>query len=475
MVSIPFPLTSAPGQRPHESAGRLINAYAEPLAAGARAANAWRRAPGLRAFASTAQSGNRGQIVVGNTLYAAWSGSVHRFDSSGTDTSVGALAGAKKVFWACNNKAPTPDLVVVDPDNGAFVVTSGSVAAYPDPDLPAVNSVCFLDGYFFFTTGDGRCFASALNDTAINALDFVSTQAKRDGLLRAVPFNDLYLCGQNSIEVFHDTAEPTGFPFSRIQVIQRGILGPNCITGFEDGFGKGIVLLGDDGCVYALNGYNPVKISTPDVDRSVAAFKAAGGDVTTIEMFPYVAEGHSCIVLRCAGFTWVFDLDSQHWHERMSYGATTWRATGAINAFGKWIAGDADSGQLVEITKAIGNELGNPLPFIVESGPVTPFPAAVAVPSATFDLARGVGIATGADPSQTTPSVEIQWSDDGGVSWSKPLVRTLGAQSVTDRRPVRVSKTGMTTNEGRRWRLSVTDDVDVILTGADMASEQRAA
>ena len=31
MVAIPFPLNSAPGRVPHQGAGRLINAYWEPL------------------------------------------------------------------------------------------------------------------------------------------------------------------------------------------------------------------------------------------------------------------------------------------------------------------------------------------------------------------------------------------------------------------------------------------------------------
>jgi hypothetical protein len=35
MSPIPFPLGSYPGRRTHESAGRLINAYAEPLGPGA--------------------------------------------------------------------------------------------------------------------------------------------------------------------------------------------------------------------------------------------------------------------------------------------------------------------------------------------------------------------------------------------------------------------------------------------------------
>jgi hypothetical protein len=473
MTAIPFPLTSAPGRRPHSGAGRLLNCYAEPLVNGARSQYVWRRAPGLRPFATSASfSGNRGQFGVGSNLFSAFSGKISRFNSAGAETVVGNFAGTKKVFWAANN-ASTPNIVVVDPDNGASIVTTSSVTSYPDPDLPAVNSVCALDGYLFFTTGDGKCFASGLNATSIDALDFVGAQAKRDGLMRAVAYGDLYLCGQDSIEVYHDTAESTGFPFSRAQVIPKGLASPYGLTGHEDFFSKGIVFLGADLRVYALDGYTPVAISTSDVDRAVTDFKEAGGDVTTIEMFSYTVAGRSCIVMRCPAWTWVFDVDLKWWHERKSYGKEYWRATGAVYHFNKWLAGDTESGKIVEITAAVGNELGNSIPFQIESGPVSAFPNNVACAMATFDIARGVGIATGTDPTQTDPRVEISYSPDGGVNWSYPRIRKLGAQAESPRSPVRVSKCGLSKHSGFRWRLVVTDDVDVEFTGGDMLGEAR--
>src|SRR5436190_19838244 len=107
MAPIPFPTTSSPGKRPHDSAGRLINCHYALLPKGARATGKWQRAPGLRNFGASAQSSNRGQIVVGSTLYAAFANNVTRFDSAGVATSVGTLNGTDKVFWARNNKLPT--------------------------------------------------------------------------------------------------------------------------------------------------------------------------------------------------------------------------------------------------------------------------------------------------------------------------------------------------------------------------------
>lgn len=475
-VPIPFPVTSAPGKNPHDSAGRLINCYHEPLVSGARSRNVWRRAPGLKSFNLATYSGWRGGLVVGNLLYAAFSGSggkVVNFASDGTETLMGPLAGTKKLFWARNNKAPSPDVVVVDPDNGASVVTSApAVSNYPDTDVGSPNSVCFLDGYFFFTYGDGTCIASAINDTSIDPLDFVKTEGNPNGLLRAIPFGELYLCGANSIEPYSNTGNATGFPFTRVKIIPRGILGRYAVCGHEPGFGKGLFFVGDDKIVYYLDGYNPTKVSTPDVDRAIASFIENGGSVDDVEMYPYVVDGHSCIVLRTPSWTWVLDVDTLHWHERESHLLANFRAFGSVNAFDKWLVGDSQTNNVMEITEGSKDEMGSAIRFDIYSGPVSDFPNRVICDQASFDIARGVGIATGADPEATEPVVYISWSDDGGLSWSVPVKRDLGAQH-TSPAPVRVNRAGLTKDEGRRWRLFSYAPVDIELTGASMKARAR--
>lgn len=473
MAPIPFPTSSSPGKRPQDSAGRLINCHYAPLPQGARASGKWQRSPGLRAWGTSPQSGHRGHIVVGSTLYAAFANNVTRFTGAGTATSVGTLNGASKVFWARNNRLPNPDLVVVDPDNGASVVTASSVSSYPDANVGAPNSVCFLDGYFFFTYGDGTCIASNLNSTAINPLTNIKCEGNPDGLLRAIPYRDLYLAGQASIEVWRNTAETApAFPFSRISVIPRGLIGRYAVAGFEDGIGKGIVFVGNDKRVHVLDGYTPLPVSTLDVDRAIATFVEEGGDATLIEMFPYVVDGHASIVLRCPAWTWVFDLDTLSWHERASYLSPTWRATGAISAFGRWIAGDLKTGNLLEISEFARDETGDPLIVQMESGPVSGFPGRIAVTQVTFDIAQGVGLSTGVNPTQTDPTVFISYSDDGGALWSTPRARKLGRQG-TKPQAVKLMRCGASGSAGRRWRLIVSDAVDVEVFGGDQSAEQR--
>lgn len=476
MTAIPFPLSSSPGKFPHESAGRLKNCYSEPLAAGARAANAWRRAPGLKTFSNaTAQTGFRGSLLVGSLLYAAFSNNVSTIDPSGNVASVGAVTGTGGVFWARNNVVPVPDVVVVDPANGAFLVTESAVTAYNASGiLPQPNSVCFQDGYLFFTTGDGRCFATDLNATTMNADCFVTAEGFTGGLLRGVVFDALYLCGPNGIEVWQDTAQPApGFPYSRVVVIPKGIIGRYAITGWEPGFGKGLIFVGSDKIVYALNGYVPTTLSTPDVARAISSYIDAGGDPDQIVLSPYVIGGHSCVVMTSPAWTWVLDLDNARWTERFSYEQLNWRASRTVQAFGQWLAGDAVSNTIVAISEGALDELGSPMIWEVESGPVSPFPNRMAVAMAAFDMAQGLGIATGT-PNVVNPMVEISWTDDGGVTWSTPRLVPLGAQA-TRVDPIRLFKTGQTGTAGRRWRLRVSDAVPVSLVGGDQAIEVRQA
>lgn len=468
MTGVPFATSTCGGDDPQASSGRLVNCYAEALSGGGPSEAIYRRAPGLQNFADTGYSNYRGGIGVAPYVYAAMANMAVHVDALGNVEPIEALPGNGPVDFARNNVVPAPDVVAVSED-GAFVITSTSVTELSDPDLPPPNSVCAVDGYFFFTIADGRCFSSNLNSTEINGLNFIKAESNPDGLLRGVGFqSQLYLCGTASIEVWSNTAEPVGFPFSRATVIPRGIIGRQAITGFEDGFSKQIMFVGDDCQVYALQGYTPSKISTPDLDRLIQR----DASKTLIECWSYTIDGKPCLVVSGSTWTWVYDLSTSKWHERKSYNALLWRASKSIYAFGKWLVGDRSSTMLMELSPLVYQEAGDPLIFDLISGVVSAFPNRIAAYRADFNFRRGIGSADGAGVTETDPKCWISWADDGGYGWGRPLLRDLGRQGKTEQL-VSITRCGMCSAFGKRFRIEVSDPVPVAFMAADMTPAVR--
>lgn len=465
MAPIPFPLTSSPGNRSQESSGRLINCFAEPLGEGRGAKRV--RVPGMTSFLTSSQTGFRGMIEVNGVLYAAFSGQLYRGTTAGGAMTLhNTLAGTLPVYFARNNAA-TPNLVVVT-ENGAFTISGAStISAYPDLDLPIPNSVFSIDGYLVFTIGDGKAYATDLNSTSVNSLSFGTAETKPDALVRGVNFAGRpHFFGTETLEIWTNVGS-SPFPFQRSTSIPFGLLARGAVAGHDDGFGAGLLFVAQDCTVRQLNGYTADKVSPPDLDRLIQREPTKSNLLASV----YMVDGHPMWSITGTSFTWGFDLNTQKWHERESNFLTRWRGMQTLRAFDRWLVGDRNTGNLYEIDPTNHEEGGDPLRFRLESAPVEKFPARVRVPRADFNIVTGVGIASGADPNQTDPQVEISWSDDG-VNWSIPLYRKIGRQATPDH-VVTVTRTGMSTRHGRRWRLDVSDAVDVTVFGGDQAAELR--
>jgi hypothetical protein len=468
MVEIPFPITTAPGARPGEGAGRLINCYAEKLGEGARAPFARRRVPGLQVMGVSEHVGMRGMHYDGSsTLYIAQAERLLKVTvvlGAYVITDLGELPGEGRVTFARNNKAPVPDILCVT-ENDVYVVDDiAPPASLGEADLPQPITGCFLAGYFIFAIRDGRVFFSGINDTTVSALDFGKAENRPGGILGAYPYGEmLLLCGPSSIEVWQNSGNATGSPFSRAAVIPRGIASTFAIAGFEDGFSS-IVFVGDDNGVYLLGGgYSPTKISTPDLDRLIEQV----ADKTTLDVTVSVTSGHNWVAVTGPEFTWEYEVQTGLWHERRSYERDNWRAICSAQAFGGWVMGDRETGQVWMLDPDLHREGTEPLVMTVMSQPMSGFPNRVSIPRADFDFIVGQGLVAGEEPIETDPVVLISWSDDGGVTFGTPLMRKLGGVGRFGNR-ISINRCGVTGPYGRVWKADIADPVYVSLGSGQM-------
>lgn len=593
-VKIPFPLSSFPGKNLQESAGRLINCYAERLGDGAPSEWTWRRSPGMSQQASTAQTVYRGGLIVNNFAYEAWENNASTVDAAGNVVSLGNFPGTKPVSIARNQAAPTPDVIAVDVDNGAYVLESatlasatatatiggstfnagdiiefiilneyisgfpvslsytvnagdgapniasglaaliaanstlsganvtgaavgagltvshqgaignstsltystdasgnetitfsplsgdltggagtagaftGSPTAYNGQgNLPQPNSICYQDGYFFFTTASGKCYATPLNSLTMNALTYITVQAKADVVLyRAISFSGLLLLfTTGSCEVWQDAANAApAFPYSRIGVLEIGLVQSNAIAGFETGFAQLIWAAQDFGVYWMQPGsLAQTKISPPDLDRLIEAQVSAGN---TLDAGCYIFGGKKFWHISSPDWTWEFNLETKKWNERWSLQSTgifgRWRGVGGHPAFGKWLIGDAQSGNLLWIDDTNFTENGAVQLFRMESGAIADFPGQVKIARADFNFVTGVGIAV----------ANFEMTVTGAAAGTNGVVRLSVNSTALAKTNDTCNVAGVTgtTEANGTWPLTVIDATHIELQGSVYAN-----
>jgi hypothetical protein len=470
-VTIPFPLSSFPGANPQEGSGRLINAYAEPLGEASKpsspAPQVWRGTAGLTQFALTAENNYRGGLQVKGIVYEAFQSNVVTVDQTGAVVTVlGNMLGTKKVSIA-RNQAANPDVVAVDPDNGAFALTAAGVPNAPTAyngggNLPQPNSVAFQDGYFFFTIGDGRVFASALNALTQNALTFTTLQAKSDvTLLRGIPLSGLMLFfTTGSCEVQQDAANPApAYPYARVTVLETSLVQSAAIAGYEVGFGELLWVASDYGVYWMTAGSlsQPVKVSPPDLDRLIEAQIKAGNQ---LEAGTQLYGGRKFWNISSPAWTWEFNLATRKWHEKQSWKAGVYgraRATCGHPAFNKWLVGDQQGGKIHLVDDTAFTEDGSPLLFRLESGPVKGFPQQVSIARADFDFDFGTAQIVG----------NYQMTVLGAAAGTAGVVRlTVNSTSQAQTgHEVQVANVGGTVEANGTFPMVVVDANHIELTG----------
>jgi hypothetical protein len=389
--------------------------------------------------------------TAGTGILAAYSGVIRQFDvAGGITTYTGTLTGTDRVTFAQNYRS-TPDVAIARQSGGAYQISWGtfSVSAWADADLPAtVNSVSSLSNYFLFTDPTtGRIWSSDLASTAVNGLSFASAESHPDLLIRGlVSGNTFYAFGAESIEPWLNLGK-SPFPLGRQQtVIPDGLLEFGAVAGAQEGWGREIIYVSANGSPTALDGYTPRPIGNAAVERFIA-----DSTLGTFQADVYVFEAQPIWALTTNLGTWEYNLATKAWNERVSTGASTWRAVYTTKFAGAWHALDRLSSKLLKITSA-ATEDGAAIPITIESGDLKGFPSWVDAGDLFLEFTRGAG------------TVDVSWSIDGGANYTTP--ETV---SLTDSQgPARLNNIGTTGPMGLRVRITTSTTSALSFLGAQL-------
>ncbi|MGO9172005.1 MAG: hypothetical protein ACLP7P_08585 [Rhodomicrobium sp.] len=461
-ANIPRPIefghTSNPDKSGFASSQRLLNGYAEQIGKTAKSPLPVYATPGTTRW-DIGTSGLSGPCrgmwyVYGKGLYVVCGSRCALFATDGTATlCTGTVPGADMVTMA-DNQNGTPQVAIVSEGYYSVLNTGTNTITQPNiANLPAPNSVCFVDGYLVFSIPDGRIFHTDLNDAlTVNALAFAYVASRSGGFKRIVTFRGALIClKESSFEIWED-AGTTPFAFARIRAdIDIGCLASHSVADVAET----LVWVDQFGVVRQLTSSEPQRISTHAVERAITALSAIEKNALYGVYTQF--NGHQFYALTSPYWTWEYDLATGLWHERQSGGLSNWFGNASALYGGRQIIGSALDSSLHYLDDTAYTESGNEYLFLAQSSPVHAFPRGLIFDEINADIIPGAGI-PGSDADAANPKIVLDWSDDGGKTWKGGRVASLGAagQRLAVAHWYQLGATG---RNGRTFRLSASSSV----------------
>lgn len=422
-------------------------------------------APGIKNFCDGLAGAVRGSIVMGGVLYVVAGNSFYSVNSSGTETLIGSINTFTGNVSMAVNRASPQELCFVDGTDGWIYDTTNGLVEISDTDFNAADTVTFQDGYFIFNrSGTSQFFISGIDDgKSYSATDFGAAEASPEDIVAVISNQQqLFVFKEKTFEVFWNSGNPD-FPFERISggVQQRGLAAAFAIAADDNT----LFWLGDDRIIYRANGFTPLRISTHAIEEALRKMS----DVSDAYAFAVTVSGHKFLhfIFPTGQQCFVHDIATGLWNERESSGARYFRAIAYISAYGKHLVGDAFVGRLGEFDMDTFTEFGETMRGQLTSPPIAGERKRLFHRRFEIEIETGVGGESG-----DTPQLWLDWSDDGGRTWSarKPA-RSMGKVGQYRQR---LFWERLGSARERVYRLTVADAVKRSILGAYLEAEQGA-
>lgn len=423
------------------SSQRMVNAYIEPAPPGAKSKASVSQCFGIKDFLTVGSDFCRGGTVVNNTVYVVVGTGLYSLTVDGLTNYLGLIPGSGRVFVQGDGTN-----IMVTCNGPSYVYTGGVVKQITDPAFPGAQWVTFLDGYMVVGPGDGRVYVNQTpyQPASWNALNFASAEASPDDVVvGVVDHRELALFNRETTEFWYDSGA-VNFPLTRTAsgFMEKG-------TSSKYGPVKSnnsIYFPGHDGPIYRVDGYTPVRISTYTVEQAIASYT----DKTCVGL-SWLEGGHAMVGFSYPAGTWVYDISTSIWHERASYGYANWRIIGVLRANNQTYVLDGQSNRIGILDPGTFAEWDKPLVSQITSAAIANNNEFIQHAKLELVFEQGVGTLGGNDPQ-----VMLQYSNDGGRTWSSEIWRGLGKLGDY-RRQVIFNRLGQA--QDRVYRLSASDSV----------------
>jgi len=393
---------------------------------GGRSPSIERGVPGMRRIVDAGDGPVRGLHNCEGILFMVRGQTLYQVNADYSLTSLGTIPGVGRCPMTHNTVNNGYQVTVVNGNAGYVYNTATSDFVQITDDGFYGSIMCdFCDNYICHLEPYGRFwFISDLSDaTSFTSGQTYQAEASPDRINSLiVDHRQVWALGARTCEVFVDS--PTFNDDSGVevlvQVFQRSegtLMEEGCASVFARGqLDNTIYFLGSDGIVYRADGYTPVRVSNFAVEQDIAKC-----NLSQCYAYTWVDHGHKVFYLTFPdGHTWGYDVATQLWHRRQSYGRNNWRVSCLENWNGVWIAGDAIDGRLYALDWNVFDEDGAPLVAERTS------PYSTEAQNRILQAAMEVVMDTGYGALNGDNYVNLAYSDDGGRNYSNWKQVSLG-------------------------------------------------
>ncbi len=420
-MPIPYPGFVGPAYRSQSinvAGDRCVNLYPELVESGTGKSQwALYGTPGTTLFCTLPgdvrclwAGDNRLFAVAGNTLYEVF--------SDGTYSSVGTLNSDTGVAYIFSNGDA---LLIV---SGAQTYIADGATVYETQTVEGEYltgvSAAYLDGYFIVLRPDSNTIniSALLDATTWDDLDFAERTGGPDRCVAVfTDHQQLWIFGRQTTELWYNSGA-SDFPFQRIEGswVDQGLWARASVARIDNT----IMWLGGDsrgvGQVWRASGYLPRRVSTFAIENAIRGYS------TTLDAvaFAYQQGGHNFYVLTfpTAGATWVYDCQTDQWHERTFQGGA-WMRFHANTFNGLDYVADGRSGKIYRLRQDVYQDNGQAITRIRQAPHISQQQQWVRHQRLQLDMDVG--------SVSTEPTVSLAISDDGGKTFTSEKSLNAGA------------------------------------------------
>ncbi len=379
--------------------------------------------PGKTLFA-TLPAPIRGMLAAHGFLFAVAGDTLYTINSDGTYSSAGGGVienGAEPVQMF----ATADDILLYDGNGNVWWRHAGVITKV----LEDVQALTIADSYGAALRSNTQEFAfgkqinlsTPLVYNEWDPLDFQDKQTSTDTLKNIFFANGLlYLFGLRTIETWINTGAE--FPYERYPegYMDQGLWAKFSVCKLDESV---FWLGGDDrgvGQVWRSNGQTPKRVSDTALERELKDLGAVGTDTSDAIGMTYQESGHGFYVLHfpTADITRAFDTTTNMWHKRGYWDGSTLRQDYGryhAHAYAKHFVGDYRNGRIYIASEDIFQDNGEAIYFGHEAPIVSKDQKWMRHNSIWLDKLIGT----------TLETIYMQYSDDGGKTWSSTRSATV--------------------------------------------------